>query len=155
MPGLFRKSLKEFTLVLGVTAVVEVLAWIVGLWSWTIENFQRWPWIGKSFPVIFCVLLLVAIVALRRWAVARRHLAVAFVGGAFCGLLASMGALLLIQAYRSELPLTELSDLMTLTYIALSVSLLVTVSWLHGSVTALLTGVAEQWIFPPRNSTSC
>ena len=141
--------MRELIKVFVTIALAELVLWGVGAWSWTSYCFRRWPWLLERYTPIFLVLLVVTVLALRRWRLAREHIGVAGVGGAFGGLVASIAALILAQLITAEdRAVTQnsvnIAGVLTFLYIELSFAFLLALGWLHGAAASMLTSGSDR-----------
>lgn len=141
--------MRELVKVFVTVALAELVLWGAGAWSWTSYCLRRWPWLLERYTPIFLVLLVVTVLALRRWRLARKHVGIAGVGGAFGGLVASIAALILAQLITGEdravtWNSVKAAGVLTYLYIELSFAFLLVLGWLHGAVASMLTIGADR-----------
>lgn len=89
--------MREFAKVVAAVAATELILWSVGVWSWVSHTVGRWPWLLDRYALIFPVILVILLLALRRRAAARSHFVAAVLTGAVAGLIASVLSLVVAQ----------------------------------------------------------
>lgn len=129
--------------VIGV-AVTEAVLWALRIWSWTAFSFRQWPWLFERFAVLFPVTLVAVLLAIRRWPLARSHLAGAGVAGAVAGLVSSTVARYVAQLITSEERAVVWNSLRTagigdMLLIESLFAFILTLGWLHGALASAAT----------------
>jgi hypothetical protein len=149
VPSIGRSLATEtFKVLAGVSLAVATLG-IGGIWSWISFSLGRWPWLLQRYVLLFPLILAITLLTLRRWAPARKHLAVAFAAGAACGLVASILSRFIASAFdleQREILLNTLQTARIADFVLVEslFALVLTVGWLFGATASVLTVLADR-----------
>ncbi len=143
--------MRELTHVVVAVAAAGLVLWVVRVWSWVSHSLGRWPWLVERYAVFFPLLLVIALLILRRWRPARSHVVVAVAGGAAAGLIASVVSLVLAQLItapeRANLwNSLDLAGPGVLLLVELFFALFLTLGWFYGALASALALLTDRTV---------
>ncbi|MCP5115973.1 MAG: hypothetical protein GY953_34525 [bacterium] len=141
--------MRELAQVVVAVAATSLILWGVRVWSWVSYCLGRWPWLIERYAVIFPLLLVVALLVLRRWRPMRSSVVAAVAGGAAAGLIASLLSLVLAQVItapeRANLwNSLDLAGAGVFLLVELFFALFLTLGWLYGALASAMALLADR-----------
>ena len=141
--------MRELAKVVLAVAVTEVILWSVGVWSWISYGMRRWPWLLERYALILPLMLILALLALRRWRPARSHFIGAGLGGAAAGIVASELSRVLAQVITAQERAKlwnswRLANAADVLLIESLFAFLLTLGWLYGALASVLALIADR-----------
>ncbi len=94
--------MREVAKIVLAVAATELILWSVGVWSWVSSALGRWPWLLERYALILPLMLVLVLLALRRWRPARANFIGAGLIGVAAGIFASELPLLLAQVITAQ-----------------------------------------------------
>ena len=130
-------------------AVTWIVLWCIGVWFWISRILGRWPWLLERYTVIFPLLLVIALLVVRRWAPARSYVVAAVASGAGAGLIVGLISFSFAQMITAEERAVywngvRLAGAGQFLLIQLSYALSVTLGWLYGASAAAVALFADR-----------
>ena len=142
--------MREVAKVVIAVGVTDLVLRGVGVWSSVAAYLGKWPWLPGRYALIFPLVMVIAVLALRRWRPARSHLLVAVLSAASAGVIVCLLSLVLAQVITASERANFWNGLRLeggvtgFLLFGSAIALFRALGWLYGALASVLALIADR-----------